>query len=603
MANSSALSPISIKIGGDGLRSFKSIDNVTWSDIGGFSVLTGPNGSGKTQLLEIIAYRLGNGAHPEVGDISGVQLQIEGDTYGEDEVAYVPSHWQFTGTIHLSIADMQNVKQNLYNNLQHTHTHDVRLNSKRRQILRSLNIGNVGQITQEEFSRKLSDDFAFMLDDTDVIAGLGHVFLGYRLRLAGELERGSTKEKAIETLGKPPWDLVNDILVSAEFPYQVSSPLGSSLLEHFQLKLIDDARGITIRPADLSSGEKMLLGVALWLYNTKHHNRFPRLLLLDEPDAHLHPSMTRHFISILKNVLVEKYRVRVILTTHSPSTVALAPLESIFEMSRVRPRIARAVSKQAAIATLTSGLVTVSQSTRYVLTEDEADVDFYSAMRDILTDYGPSRDRAALAPEPTVVFLPSSRGKGALRVGGGSSAVVQWVEKFDGDPLRQIFSGIIDRDHNNIGNDRVRVIGRYSIENYLLDPLVVFAMLNARGKASFLGIQNVSPGDEHLIRSLEMVDLKLIVNGICRAVAMHIENISEQDLENLPVSFTNGVTLEYPSWVVNRRGHDLLVSAQAAFGGANIVNAPNLLGALKRARMVPVELAAVLKDIQEHQVI
>lgn len=97
---------------------------------------------------------------------------------------------------------------------------------------------------------------------------------------------------------------------------------------------------------------------------------------MDEPDAHLHPSMTRQFIDILKGVLVDHYKVRVILTTHSPSNVALAPETSLFVMAREQPRIRRATSKAEAIGLLTSGLVIVSPGTRFVLVEDEDDVRF-----------------------------------------------------------------------------------------------------------------------------------------------------------------------------------------------------------------------------------
>ncbi len=119
------------------------------------------------------------------------------------------------------------------------------------------------------------------------------------------------------------------------------------------------------------------MGLVVWLYSSQHHKRFPRLLLMDEPDAHLHPSMTRHFLSVVKDVLVDKYGVRTILTTHSPSTIALAPFDSIFEMSRGSERIVPSASKARTIGLLTSGLVTVSATTRYVLVEDETDVAFY----------------------------------------------------------------------------------------------------------------------------------------------------------------------------------------------------------------------------------
>jgi hypothetical protein len=130
-------------------------------------------------------------------------------------------------------------------------------------------------------------------------------------------------------------------------------------------------------------------------------------------------------------VLVERYKVRVIMTTHSPSTIALAPEGSIFEMSRTSPRIRPSPGKYHTIGLLTAGLVVVSPNTRFVLVEDQDDVEFYDVIRNILTDYGPSRDDKAIAPTPTLVFLPASVGKGSGKVSGGKSVVKQWVEKFD----------------------------------------------------------------------------------------------------------------------------------------------------------------------------
>mgnify|MGYP006183719209 CR=1 FL=1 len=121
------------------------------------------------------------------------------------------------------------------------------------------------------------------------------------------------------------------------------------------------------------------------MYNSQEKNVFPKLLLLDEPDAHLHPSMSQQFLNVIKNVLVDKFDVQIIMTTHSPSTVILAPNDSIYEMSRVEPRIRRCVSKNHAVSLLTSGLVYVGEGTKYFLVEDNDDVAFYSFVYNQLT--------------------------------------------------------------------------------------------------------------------------------------------------------------------------------------------------------------------------
>jgi AAA domain, putative AbiEii toxin, Type IV TA system len=272
---------------------------------------------------------------------------------------------------------------------------------------------------------------------------------------------GQSETQILRDIGPAPWTFVNEALSSANFNYRVVPP-DNKLFKNYQVKVLAVGGDTPLDLNDLSSGEKTILRTVLWFYNTKHNNIFPKLFLLDEPDAYLHPSMTRQFIDVLKNVLVDQYNVRVILTTHSPSTVALAPDDSIFVMFREQPRI-RPASKAETIGLLTSGLVIVSPGTRFILVEDEDDVKFFNAVRDILMDQGPSKDPKALKSAPSLVFIPSSTGRGSGKTGGGSSVVTYWVDKLDTPPLEEMFRGIIDLDGGNAGTSRVNVLGRYSI--------------------------------------------------------------------------------------------------------------------------------------------
>ena len=132
------------------------------------------------------------------------------------------------------------------------------------------------------------------------------------------------------------------------------------------------------------------------------------MLLLDEPDAHLHPSMTTQFLDVISEVLVGKHGVRVIMTTHSPSTVALAPEGSLFELERGAKTVKKVTNRQDVISILTAGLITVSRSTKFCFVADEKDVEFYEAIRDLLTDYGPSQDPAVLDNQSTKIDKSSA---------------------------------------------------------------------------------------------------------------------------------------------------------------------------------------------------
>jgi energy-coupling factor transporter ATP-binding protein EcfA2 len=592
-------STIELRIGSVGEARFKSIREISWKDIPMFAVLTGRNGAGKSQLLELLAYKLTGTRHQSHGKFEQLKLEVIGDQFAEDEVVYVPHSNTAITAGATSIAALQNAKRQAYDQLQHLHQieTDMRMLARRKRLERMVG-HQFGQISVEKFVELIPDDFAFMLEDsTDLVNGLMQVFMAYRLQRVRELELHTPNDQIVKKIGIPPWDALNEILQAAEFPYHAESPLGSDFLTTVYFKLIDNQHGNPIDPDHLSSGEKVLMHLALWLYNSKNHGRFPRLLLLDEPDAHLHPSMTRQFMNVVQDVLVRNYDVRVIMTTHSPSTVALAPEGAIFEMSRGEPEITRSISKARTVGLLTAGLVVVSATTRMVLVEDESDVTFYSAIRDILSDFGPSKDPMAILPAPSIIFLPASIGRGTEKLGGGKSVVQKWVEKFDAAPFDELVRGVVDRDSGNIATDRIFVIQRYSIENYLLDPFAVFALLIEQQNKSPISEIEISGGDEHLIRGLEELQLQSIIQFVRQSIEPLLQDISLQEQTSELVEFTNGKTLNYPNWMISRRGHDLLPIYQSAFG-QYLITPPRLIRAIYRVRLIAKDLASLMSKLQ-----
>jgi ABC-type Mn2+/Zn2+ transport system ATPase subunit len=591
------LQPLRIEVGSPNTPGYKSIDYVVWDDIPPLAVLTGLNGSGKTQLLELLALKLTGAQYPP--GIDEIPLTVSGDTFGPDAIGYLPSHWEVGSVPPMDVATMLQAKSQLYESVKRQNIlSDISRRATRARLERVLDIPDLDRVGVQQFSEKLPDDFSFMLSDMDVMSGLTHVFVAYRLRAAQELERGVSIDDIPQRIGPAPWDVANQIFQAAEFPYRVNSPMEGGLLDTYFLRLREPGKPYALHPHELSSGEKMLLALVMWLYNSQHHARFPKLLILDEPDAHLHPSMTRHFIRVIQEVLVERYGVRTILSTHSPSTVALAPEGSVFEMARTPPRIRRSPSKAQTVGLLTAGLVTVSPASRFVLVEDASDVSFFSTVRDILTDYGPSRDTKAIEPSPTIVFLPASTGTSKDKIGGGSTVVTSWVAKFDQAPLEGVFRGLIDRDAYNTPSDRVCVLSRYSIENYLLDPFVVFGELVDHNVAPWVQGVTVTPGEAHRLREMSETQLQAIVAVIASTVEPELVGLTPPERALKSVTFTNGKVVQYPAWMIDWRGHDLIPMYQRAFGGPGLISPPRLLKSLRRVRLIPQELAAIFTALQ-----
>lgn len=164
----------------------------------------------------------------------------------------------------------------------------------------------------------------------------------------------------LETHRAKPWDLINEILETfSSLPYRVNSPIGISRDQGFKIKLQHITRP-TVHPefSELSSGERVLMALVASIYKSSSDNYFPDVLLLDEIDASLHPSMVQNLLSVIANVFLNK-KVKIVLVSHSPTTIALAPEESLFVMNLGGlDRIAKA-SKSYALEILTEGFATL----------------------------------------------------------------------------------------------------------------------------------------------------------------------------------------------------------------------------------------------------
>jgi predicted ATP-binding protein involved in virulence len=225
---------------------------------------------------------------------------------------------------------------------------------------------SIDEIDKQTFAelyshRALVDDF--------LPANLGRTFASYQHKLNDNTLKKATnlKGQPYESLsdvefekrhGRKPWEIMNEVL--AEFttmPYRVNSPF---LQEEFTLRLVDPSNGTEINFDELSSGEKILMALVASVYKASSDNHFPDLLLLDEIDASLHPSMIINLFKVIEKVLLMQ-GIKVVLVTHSPSTVALAPEESVFIMNKSGHKRVEKKDKSEAIEALTEGFATLEK--------------------------------------------------------------------------------------------------------------------------------------------------------------------------------------------------------------------------------------------------
>ena len=319
--------------------------------------------------------------------------------------------------------------------------------------------------------------------------------IGFRQSKGFTVEADYLDEQGFEAwYGAPPWLEVNACLATAQLDYEVIPP--DMYSDHkYVTTLRQLSTGATVTLGDLSSGERILMALALSVFSLGQNRQrlvVPRVVLLDEVDAPLHPSMSKLLLQILKDTFVDRYGIKVILVTHSATTVALAPEKSIYVLSKSPHRLVSS-SRGAALNALTFGVPTLALSVdgrRKIFVESPADVATYDALYMLL--------KSQLNSDRSLDFIAAgTRSEGGTEEGNGCARVKQLVRDLSTAGNRTIF-GLLDWDGGaNKPNDRIAVLAngkKNGIENVLLDPLLIAALIarDCHGERRKINIEDVS---------------------------------------------------------------------------------------------------------------
>lgn len=373
-------------------------------------------------------------------------------------------------------------------------------------------------------------------------------------------ERGAevdalTDQAFYEKYGQPPWQFLNDIFKAAELDFEINAPYEWDERPYEPI-LTDTKRGTQVRFNDLSSGERVLMSFALCLYHAADQSTaidFPKVLLFDEIDAPLHPSMSRSLLRTIQKTLVEEHGIFVILTTHSPSTVALAPDASIYVMQKQGPNRVVATSKDQALGVLTAGVPTLSvnyENNRQVFVESKWDVQYYSALYKLC--------KPKLLPEVSVMFIPA-----AAYGNGNCDQVKAFVDKLTEGGVRTVLC-VVDWDRENVETHPVLVLGegeRYSIENFLLDPLLIGGLLlrECFETPESLGID---PAIKYVdMRGFTQEKLQVLAD----AVVSRLTAPSGATPDSSTFEYVSGVCINVPTWFAHMQGHALEAAYKQAY--------------------------------------
>ncbi|WP_159467957.1 AAA family ATPase [Dyadobacter sp. 3J3] len=550
-------------------------------DLNDFTVLTGENGSGKTQLLQWIL----NACQGMVRDYSrfgGIYDDenkiLENAVYVSPGLNYIDGNennlvndlttsWGILRPIVMALSLTRHIK---YQNLEEE---VAALNQVILEFFRSHAIGNLAtnlmhfqndivkiQEHKLKYVKDLCDksnkapsdltinDYIVFLDVLNELFSPSIQLLFYQFYLKNKYYNHLTSGK------KAPWVVFNEILERANFKYRVvyETPMNEDYIPQVQLKDVEN--GNLIYFLFLSSGEKTIMSLIFALYSSTIGGNFPQLILFDEPDSLLHPSMSKLLLDVIQDVIVGANGVKVIMTTHSPTTIALVPESAIYLMDREKGYPIK-IGKKKAIKSLTAGLNNLNllyEDKRQVFVESNIDFIVYNSIYSLISD--------KLLQDVSLTFVSTGKEDGGC----------EKVKRFTKELLsagNKYVAGIIDNDSGNVSYDNIKVLGenkRYSIENYLFEPffLGIFLLLEKvidKEKIGFKETDKISKISG--IDNDQMQTVSEKVTGLLKIKADHellVEGLSE-------CKMINGFKILVPNWILNYPGHRLEELVKDAF--------------------------------------
>jgi len=638
---------------------YKSLSTFEWETKANLVIITGQNGSGKTQLLELLQTAMSpnyptdniyrhNAVNPLTGEneIISYYLKIEGvplnyteyinwNSYGKHIPSYPIDYcyyqefinWLYIRTKPNTSELSQKLKINYSSEFAPSHSNGSGFEN----VINGKHLGNkIIDLICTKVKKKKEDleieHFLCYLPINDIFNAVNfnsselidyYVFFYYMQKVMREQCGIET-----ESLGKDPISVLNDILKGCGLKYDILP---------FDYERYKKAKGVeaslkVIRPFSLlakkhnnkdlisfqnfSWGERVIVSLGFLEYYASYMKRSPSVMIMDELDAHLHPALIPNFYRVINDILIKQFGTKVIMTTHNPSTIALAPKDDdcvVYKMTNEEgTKLIKDASKDyyESVKTLTEGLVIVNEKTKYIFVEDEDDVEFYTNFNSVNNI------------SKKLVFLPASNrtkrdgGKTEVNQNGGKNAVNNLIARFEA--LQGVFEGLIDRDSGNEKlAENLKLLERYSIENYYFDPLVLFSFLNtAATRKSEIANLGVAPGKEHeltdekarividyMISTLEPEVIKQIEKDLKNKSVKYAKPIADvnESKNKVKLEFIGGKTFEFPEWLLYYRGKTLNGIFNQVFGLQP--NNSQLLQHFNKIGNYPVELIEKLKSI------
>ena len=248
-----------------------------------------------------------------------------------------------------------------------------------------------------------------------------------------------------------------------------------------EFALSQNSLSIPVDLDNLSPGEHLILLLLLWQFIFAKYEVYGQtVLLLDEPDSHLHPSAVHEFLKAIRKL--SRLGVQVIMTSHNATTVSFVEQENLFllyeDSSDKRLKIKSGSSKLEIRNHLTSHLLSIEVPTRTIFVEG-VDAKFYRLINRFMNTNGNNTSNFQLNFTSLINTETVSKMIELFQLNKSNKLNMRNVQhefRFD-----DIF-GIIDGDGNEDSDKKQFLhklfrLKRYGKENYVLDPINLYFYL------------------------------------------------------------------------------------------------------------------------------
>ncbi len=319
---------------------------------GDLILLSGVNGSGKSQLLQIIAKNGKDKIEREIIQIREDELFMStenimmlsfrdninlGTDFGQFSVVYHKNYtdkaWEYYNN-NIRYNQFQSINKRKYQKINDgsiIFNDDGIKNPSWRSILKLVDMlkekyegDKMFELSQQEIESMLPPDFVWR-NENDIIQQIGNIFYISCCDRVNQQIKCSKSTELFDNdiwLRNAPWTILNELFEKLKFKYRFKDDyefITPNMEENPKLRDNEEIRSLL----DLSDGEKAILKLALIALD-EEISKDIEIILFDEYDAPLNPSLTEAFYYVIEKFYIEK-GIQVIITTHSPATISLAP--------------------------------------------------------------------------------------------------------------------------------------------------------------------------------------------------------------------------------------------------------------------------------------